>query len=128
MSADRIITIVVITDRPQALASFSAALAAAPGLRLETCADPGAATELVRSWREHPPQLVVIDHPAASGNPFGVAARLLNLDARVGSAVITPLSEEEAHEQGEGLGLVAVLPDPPTAADAARLLAALAAL
>jgi hypothetical protein len=128
MGTDRIISIVVTTGRPEALSPFCDALTAAPKVSLGLCASLEETLELIRTRPQNPPSLVVIDHRAVADGPFNAAARLLACDARVGSAVVTPLSEEEAHDQGEGLGLVAVLPDPPAAADAARLLAALAAL
>jgi DNA-binding response OmpR family regulator len=102
--------IILVTSRPAALQAFADALTSARGVHLkkvqsgvETLLEVGAAA----------PQLVVIDSELPDTAPLGLVQRLLLVNAMINTAVITPLSEAEFHQQSEGLGILTNLPEVP---------------
>ena len=116
--------ICVASANPKALAPFIAALAQA-GCAVD-CLPTAAAT--ASAVREKAPNLCVVDGDLPDSDAFALVAGLLEIDARVTSAVISSLSDEAFHDIGEGLGILLRLPPAPGPAEAARLLAALEAI
>ncbi len=111
--------IVLVTPRPQALQSFSGALSSHPEVRLDSVTSGAEALEVVRAVA---PQLVIIDFDLPDTTPLGLVQKLLMVNALVNTAVVSPLSEVEFHEAGEGLGILSRLPLEPGRAEAADLL------
>ena len=116
--------ICVASANPKALAPFIAALAQA-GCAVD-CLPTAAAT--ASAVREKAPDLCVVDSDLPDSDAFALVAGLLEIDARVTSAVISSLSDEAFHDVGEGLGILMRLPPAPGPAEAARLLTALEAI
>ncbi len=111
--------IVLVTPRAQALQSFSEALSSHPEVRLDSVTSGAEALEVVRAVA---PQLVIIDFDLPDTTPLGLVQKLLMVNALVNTAVVSPLSEVEFHEAGEGLGILSRLPLEPGRAEAADLL------
>ena len=113
--------ICVASADPEALAPFIAALAQS-GCTVDCLPTAAAAASAVR---EKSPDLCVVDGDLPDSGALALVAGLLEIDARVTSAVISSLSDEAFHDIGEGLGILLRLPPTPGPAEAARLLAAL---
>jgi len=111
--------ILLITPRPQGLASFTRALSSDPGVRLESVGSGAEALDVVRTT---PPHLAVIDADLPDTKPMGLVQGMLTVNAMVNTAIVSPLSEEEFHEASEGLGILTRLPLDPGGHDAEALL------
>jgi DNA-binding response OmpR family regulator len=106
--------LIVTADRGR-MADFAGCLNARPELEIAWAADGGAAAAEVA---RRPPLAVVIDEGLTDTSGFDLVRRLLTIDARVYSAVVSARSPEAFHAAGEGLGILAQLPPRPGAADA----------
>lgn len=111
--------ILLATARPEAFHSFCELLLSAPEVSLDHAMS---GTEALIAVRKASPHLVVIDSELPDFDAFDLVRELLVADAMIGTAVVSPLSEEEFHEASEGLGVLARLPVEPRGADAAELL------
>jgi DNA-binding NarL/FixJ family response regulator len=111
--------IVLATTRPEALRSFTEALASDPEAHLEQVASGAGTLDAVRSSSPH---LVVIDSYLPDTEPLGLVRKLLMVNAMVNTAIVSPLSDEEFHETSEGLGVLGRLPLEPGLGEAADLL------
>lgn len=67
------------------------------------------------------PELVIIDERAGDVEARELVRRLLALDAFINVAVMSSLSQQEVHNQYEGLGILAYLSRRPGRADALSL-------
>ena len=54
--------------------------------------------------------------------PLSLVQNLLTVNARVNTAVVSPLTDEEFHEASEGLGILGRLPVEPGISEATELL------
>jgi DNA-binding response OmpR family regulator len=111
--------IFLVTARPEAMPEFIQALSSDKDVRLKQF---GSGKEAVAAVQAAAPHLVIIDSELPDTVPLGLVQKLLMTNAMVNTAVISPLSEEEFHEQSEGLGIMQNLPMVPDAGDAALLL------
>lgn len=68
-----------------------------------------------------PPSFAVLDEGLRGGPPLELARRIIQENALINLAVVSPLSGEAFHEASEGLGILAPVPQAPTAADGAAL-------
>ncbi len=68
-------------------------------------------------------QLVAIDEELEDMTGLALLNRIAERHPFVNTALVSTLSEEEFHEETEGLGVLLKLPSPPDAEAAARLLA-----
>jgi DNA-binding response OmpR family regulator len=93
--------LVLATNRPKALQAFAAALSSNPEVQL-THVVSGA--EALAAAHTSSPHLVIIDADLPDIAPWELVQKLLTVNAMVNTAVISPLSEAEFHEAGEGLG------------------------
>lgn len=113
------LSVILATSRPEALSGFIAALNAEPAVHLAL--EP-TATAVLAAVRAAAPQLVIVDTNLPDTDPSSLVQRILLLNARVNTAVISSLPENKFHEEFEGLGVLNQLPQEPMAADAQALL------
>jgi DNA-binding response OmpR family regulator len=111
--------IILATARPEALHSFTEALSSDPEVRIDQAASGADALSAVRTSTPH---LVLIDLELPDFKPLDLVKELLMVNAMVGTAVVSPLSDRQFHEASEGLGVLARLPLEPGRSDAADLL------
>lgn len=110
--------IVFVTQRAKEVHDFTEALYATPGVCLDRIGSGAAALDRLRTTSPH---LVIVDASLPDTAPLELVKRLIAADAMVNTAVVSPLSDAEFHEAGEGLGILARLPEPPGAEDARDL-------
>ena len=72
------------------------------------------------------PALVILDLGLEDKALRQAVIDIMMIDASVHTAVVSDMEPEAFHEATEGLGILMPLPSSPTAADAQRLLTALA--
>lgn len=114
--------IVLATPRLHALREFIEALERAAGAGIVP-AESGA--EVLELAKAKAPALAVIDQGLPDMEPLAVVKALLQVNALINAAVLTPMLPEEFHEAAEGLGVLASLPLNPGPADAGELAVAL---
>lgn len=114
--------IILATARPEAVRTFTAALASDQEVQLKLV---HSGAEVLAAVSAAPPQLVVVDSDLPDTDALSLVRRLLMLNALVNTAVMSPLAEAEFHEASEGLGVLGRLPVTPGPNDAAHLLRAL---
>lgn len=78
--------------------------------------------ECLKLAASRPPALVVVDQDLPDLTCRELLTDLLQVNAMVNTAVLSPLSAEDFHEWGEGLGILCALPLSPSEGDAATLL------
>lgn len=110
--------IIVASTRQAALEHFTRALAMETGAAVHRIQEADQALGLVR---DAAPTLVVIDAKGAVKEPKQLIMDILTANAMVHTAVLTPLSSEEFHEEFEGLGVLTNLPEDPNGSEARRL-------
>lgn len=113
--------ILLISARPEAWAACEPVFRAGGGVLTRVSSPEEALSRL----RVLPPRLVILD-PEPETDIRKTIIDILMLDANVHTAVVSAMTEDAFHEAMEGLGILMSLPSSPTAADAERLLAALA--
>ena len=118
-AADAILRLILATPRPEVLRAFSTAIVSDPEVLLQVVASGTAALDAVRLAA---PDLVIIDADLPDYRPFPLIQKLLLVNAMVNTAVVSPLSDGEFHEAGEGLGILGRLPLAPGSREAADLL------
>ena len=111
--------ILLASERLEMTHPFVRALSADTQVQLDRVASAGKTLEAVRVSAPH---LALIDHELPDSEPLTLVSQILRINAVVNSAVLSPLSEEEFHEESEGLGVLARLPLEPEKEDAAKLL------
>lgn len=110
--------VVIATTRPETLAGFIRALSR----RAEAVAVPSG-EDALKAARERAPLLTIVDQDLPDFLPFDLITALVRANPLGHTALLTTLSAEELHEQGEGLGILAGLPLCPDPAEAEALLA-----
>jgi hypothetical protein len=110
--------ILIVTRRALELAPFADALGRGTGLDLRFT-DGWVNSQA--TLKTIPPAFVVLDEGLRGGPPLELARKLIQINAMINIAVVTPLAHEAFHEASEGLGILAPLPVQPTAADGAAL-------
>jgi CheY-like chemotaxis protein len=113
------LAIILATARPEALKAFADALASDQEVHLQQVPS---GMETLQAVRTSAPHLVVIDSVLPDITPLALVQQLLQVNALVNTAVLSPLSEAEFHEESEGLGVLGRLPTVPGSPDAAELL------
>ncbi len=114
--------ILLATARPEALHSFAEALSSDPDVRLDRVASGAEALSAVRTSSPH---MVIIDIELPDYRPLELVTELIMVNAMVGTAVVSSLSDHQFHAASEGLGILGRLPVEPGPADAANLLQSL---
>jgi hypothetical protein len=66
---------------------------------------------------------MIIDEAVDGKQGFDIAREIIALNAMINLALVSPLSDEDFHEAGEGLGILARLSAAPGQAEAAKLIA-----
>jgi len=113
------LSILVVTSHRKPLRSLIETLSSDSEIHLEEVVS---GTEALNSVRLSPPHLVVIDGELPDIKPLDLVRSLLQVNAMVATAVVSSLSEEQFHEESEGLGILAQLPVQPGEKDAAELM------
>ena len=111
--------ILLVTSRGQRIQSFVEGLSSDPQVRLELVA---AGTEALDVVRTGAPDLVIVDSTTENLDSLDLVRRIIGVNAMVNTAVASPLSEEEFHDRGEGLGILCRLPSDPGRGDSEVLL------
>lgn len=111
--------IIIATCRPDAMRSFTKALSSDPEVHFVGLAS---GAEVLNAVRTSPPHLVVVDSTLPDEGPLALVSKLLQVNAMVNTAVVSPLSEDEFHEATEGLGILGRIPECPGSGDAAELI------
>lgn len=78
--------------------------------------------EALDSVESFEPDLVVVDEKISDYGPFQLVVELLKKDAKIQTAVISSLSEDDFHVQSEGLGILTSFQGLPDEWDAVDLL------
>ena len=110
--------ILIVTRRALELAPFADALEQATGLALRFT---DGWTNAKATFKTLPPAFVVLDEGLRGGPPLELAKQLIQVNAMVNIAVVSPLAPEDFHEASEGLGILAQVPENPTAQDGQAL-------
>jgi DNA-binding NarL/FixJ family response regulator len=113
------LNVVLATVRPQALQAFAETLSANQEAQVKQV---GSVAEALETIRTSAPHLVIIDSDLPDAAPLDLVRKLLMINATVNTAVISPLSDTEFHEAGEGLGIICRLPEEPGRNEAIDLL------
>lgn len=109
-------TIMIATNRPEALKSFCSELERQSGIPVTTIDKQSLLVERVK---EHASPALILDGDFEGMNDFSLVKTLLSLNAMVNMAVISDLEEQTFHEITEGLGILMQLPRNPARNDAA---------
>ncbi len=117
--------IIVISPRKDELGDFAAGLEAKENIELLWAPSHDAGLDLVKTEK---PEAVVLDAALSDIDGKDFLLELLQVDAMINTAVISPLKEADFHERTEGLGVLARLPFNPDGQDSGRLLKKLAAV
>ena len=110
--------VLVVTRRALELAPFADALAQGVGLTLRFTDGWVNARATLKAI---PPDFVVLDEGLRGGPSLELARQLIQVNAMVNIAVVSPLGAEDFHEASEGLGILAQVPVSPTAEDGLAL-------
>ena len=105
--------VVIITDRRDALHEFAQGL----GKDVEWS---DSAEDVLNRAPTPPWQLVVVDAMMSGMDYKKFVMDLLRVNAMLNTVVITGMSEEEFHEDSEGLGVLCAVPADPKWDDGAR--------
>ncbi|MBP1626991.1 MAG: response regulator receiver protein [Holophagaceae bacterium] len=108
--------IAIITQRKDSLAAFSAGLAA-QGAQTDWLSTPKQAIDQARIY---PRNMVILDDQ--TGDFRAILSDLMEANALLHTAVITPMDAESFHEASEGLGVLSSLPPSPNAEHAHYLM------
>ena len=74
------------------------------------------------------PHLVIVDSGVPDTDPLDLVREMISANAMVNTAVVSALSDEEFHDNGEGLGILCRLPLEPGDKEARELLQKLRAV
>lgn len=107
----------LVTTRADELARFMDGLAEA-GVKTVVVESKDEALDAVRAKM---PDLVVVDRDLPGIGSLALVLELLKVNAMVNTAVVSDLSEEEFHEESEGLGVLSRVPPTPLEDDAKEL-------
>lgn len=119
-SENKMLNILLVSPRKGVLVPFADTLRADPEVRLDWAETAAAA---LKTARERPPHLAVIDNELKDLEPLKLVPELLMVDARINTAVVSPLDDATFHEESEGLGVLVRLPPLPKRKEALSLLA-----
>lgn len=117
--------ILLVSPRKDELQDFRTNLEAHEGVALYWASARESGLELVQA--EHP-EVVILDAALSETDGKDFLMELMQVNAMINTAVISPLKEADFHERTEGLGVLARLPFNPDGRDAARLLKKLEAV
>lgn len=98
--------VVILTDRKDALGDFALGL----GAEIEWAKT---APEVLGRAQTPPWQLVVVDAMTSGMDYKAFLMDLLRVNAMLSTVVVTDMSEDEFHEDSEGLGVLCSVPENP---------------
>ncbi len=100
----------LVTTRADELAAFTRGLTGSGEVELAMAVDPGQALDVAR---DKAPVLAVVDKDLPGSSSLGLVGELLKVNAMINTAVVSDMSEEDFHEESEGLGVLAQVPPNP---------------
>ena len=107
--------VAIVSDRKAGLHDFSRGM----GSDVEWFANPG---KFLKKAPDTAWNLVVIDALLTGVDIRGILQDLLQINARLHTAVISGMSESELFEHCEGLGVLCAVPGVPEWSDGARVM------
>ncbi len=111
--------VLLVTARREILQSFIEGLSSDPEVCLEQVTSGAEALSIVRTQCPH---LVIIDSGPPDTETLDLVREMIRVNAMVNTAVISPLSDTEFHDESEGLGVLCRLPLEPGSNDSEALL------
>lgn len=110
--------ILAVTSRSAGLSDFLNALQVESGMGVVVATSGAAAMERIKT--DLPP-FVVLDKALPDFKPLKLAMEILTVNAMTNMAAITDLSDEDYHEESEGLGILCAIAPEPSMADAQKV-------
>ena len=107
----------LVTTRASELSEFTNVLASSAG-EVFSVESALAALDMAASLES---DFVIVDETMRGGHPLAFVSELLKVNARLTTAVISSLSEENFQAQSDGLGVLARIPFEPTKRDGEKL-------
>lgn len=117
--------IILLSQRIDNLADFLSGFSGQSETSMRAVTTP---EEMLKIVREEGPSLVILDETLNDSNPLDLVMNILSTNAMVNTAMITSMDAEAWHEKSEGLGMLPPVPNPPSSADAWKLLDSLQGL
>jgi DNA-binding response OmpR family regulator len=110
--------ILLVADEVEPLEELAQTLSAENEVEVLWAHDSEAALESVST---DSPVLVVVDASIGGESGLDMIQRLINIDAFIQTAVVSPLPRDAFHEASEGLGIMTQLPPKPGRSEALKL-------
>lgn len=110
--------ILIVTRRGLELSPFASALSNGCNMPVRFTDGWANAQDVTKG---QPPNFAVLDEGLHGGSPLELAKRIIQENALINLAVVSPLTGEEFHEASEGLGILTSVPQNPTEADGVAL-------
>ena len=102
--------ITIVTNKVDRFAEFSQALAESFSTDLQWAESVEAC---LKHASDSPPDLMIVDESTDNTPALEIARRIVAINALINLAVVSSLPDNEFHEAGEGLGILAQLPSNP---------------
>ena len=115
----------LVTTRADGLSEFMGGLTASGKAELLTARSRAEALDAARS---RTPDLVIVDRDLPGESSLALVAELLTVNAMINTAVVSSMTDEEFHEESEGLGVLSRVPPEPGKQDGEELTAKLCGL
>lgn len=113
------LTVLIATTEESSFDLFRRGLEAGGASRIDWAKSGRAALDRLA---ENPVDLAVADEELGDMTAMEFASRLLMVNPMINCALVSALSEEDFHEAGEGLGVLAKLPKNPGREDAENIM------
>jgi len=111
--------ILLVSARRESIKAFAEGLSSDPEVCLDQVTSGAEALTIVRTKYPH---LVIIDSGLPDTDSLDLVRKIINANAMVNTAVVSPLSDEDFHVKSEGLGVLCRLPPDPGSNDSRLLL------
>ncbi|MDR3568372.1 MAG: response regulator [Syntrophobacteraceae bacterium] len=111
--------ILLITARRERIESFVEGLCSDRKVRLDIVLSGAEALGILQTVTPH---LVIVDSTSENIESFDLVRSIIGVNAMVNTAVASPLSDEQFHDRGEGLGILCRVPLDPGRGDSNALL------
>ncbi len=99
--------ILLVSIRRKAIQTFTECLALDSDIGLDQVASGAEALTFVRTKCPH---LIIVDSGLPDAEPLDLVRKIINANAMVNTAVVSPLSNDDFHVKSEGLGVLCRLP------------------
>ncbi|MGO8943686.1 MAG: response regulator [Syntrophobacteraceae bacterium] len=113
------LNILLVSIRRGSISELAKGLSSDP----EVCVDQvTSGAEALNTLGTKCPHLIIIDSGLPDTEPLNLVRKIINANAMVNTAVVSPLSDEDFHVKSEGLGVLCRLPPDPGSNDSRLLL------